>query len=69
MIFNKDLGFILFFCIVVVLSAFGLSLSCYNVVLFVILFRRFIYVRTIRIDKTDLISPKYQIIVLNILKN
>ena len=37
--------------------------------LFVVLLRRFIYVGTIQTDKTDLINPIYQIMVVSILKN
>ena len=44
------------FCVVFVLSAFGLSSICYDIVLFVVLLRRFISVRAIRTYKTDLIN-------------
>ena len=57
--FHKDLGFILLFCVVIVLSAFSLSLACYDVVLFVVLLQHFIYVDAIQTEKTDLISQRY----------
>ena len=50
------------FC-VVVLSTFGLSSACYDVVLFVILNWCFICVGAIQISKVNLISPIYQIMV------
>ena len=53
------------FCVVVVLSTFGLSSVSYDVVLL----PRFIYMRAIQINKIYLISKKYQIIVISILKN
>ena len=49
--------------------AFGLSSVCYYVVLFIVLWRRFICVKTIQISKTDLISQRYQIMIVNMLKN
>ena len=66
--FHKDLSFI-FFCFAVVLSIFGLSSACYDVVLCFILLRLFICVRVIQIYKTNLISQIYQIIVVSMLKN
>ena len=50
--FPKDLGFILFFYIVV-LSAFGLSSACYNVMLFVVLLQRFICMEVIQTGKQN----------------
>ena len=61
--FYKDLGFILFFRVVAVLlrclvcrhlmAKFGLSLTCYNVMLFVVLLRCFICVEAILKSKVD----------------
>ena len=48
---------------------FGLSSAYYIVVLFVILSRRFICVVAIQTGKADLISPRFQIMVISILKN
>ena len=56
------------FCIIILLSMFGLSSACYDVVLFVILLRCFICMRAIQIGKTNLIN-RYQIIVVSMLKN
>ena len=46
----------LLFCVIIVLLVFGLSSTCYDMILFIILLRRFIYVREIQIIKTDMIS-------------
>ena len=70
MIFPRRFEFYLvFFCIVFVLSMLGLLSAYYDIVLFIVLLRRFICVRVIQIDKADLISQRYQIIVVNMLKN
>ena len=62
---------------VIILSMFGLSsfyrrLVCHrfiDVVLFVVLLQRFICVGAIQTTKIDLTSRRYQIIVINMLKN
>ena len=46
----------------------GLSSTCYDVVLFVILLRCFICQEVIQIDKTNLINQRYQIMIVSILK-
>ena len=69
MIFPQKFKFYFVFCIVIVLSAFGLLSVYYDVVLFVILLWRFICVKVIRIGKTDLIRQRYQILVVSLLKN
>ena len=75
--FNEDLGFILFFVLssfyrylvcCCVIAVFGLSSTCYDMVLFVVLLRHFICVKA-QTSKTDLINRIYQIIVVSILKN
>ena len=48
---------------------FGLSSACYDVMLFVILLQCFICVGAIQTCKVDLISPRYQIMIVNMLKN
>ena len=50
------------------ITAFDLTSACYDLILFVVLLRRFIYVGAIQIDKIDLISQIYQIMVVSILK-
>ena len=52
--FYEDLGFILLFYVVFVLSAIGLSSVCYKIVLFIILLQRFIYVGAIQISKVNM---------------
>ena len=52
-----------------ILSMFGLLSAYYDVILFVILLQRFICVRTIQIDKIDMINQIYQIMIVSILKN
>ena len=47
----------------------GLLSAYYDIVLFIVLLRRFICVRVIRISKTDLISQRYQIMIIKMLKN
>ena len=49
------------------LLLFGLSLAFYDVVLFIILLRHFINMGAI--GKTDMISSRYQIMIVNMLKN
>ena len=49
--------------------AFGTSSTCYDTVLFVLLLRRFIYVGAIETGKADLISRRYQLMVVGVLKN
>ena len=61
--------FILFFCGVIVLSTFSLSLIYYNVMLFVVLLQCFVCVRVIKTGKEDLIDRRYQIMGVTILKN
>ena len=51
------------------IATFSLSSACYYVVLFVFLLQRFIFVLAIQKRKTDLINRKYQIMIINILKN
>ena len=48
---------------------FCLSSTYYDVVLFVILLKRFIYVGVIQTRKTNFISQIYQIMIVSILKN
>ena len=48
---------------------FGLSSTCYDMVLFVISLWHFICVGVIQIDKANLISRRHQIIVVTMLKN
>ena len=45
------------------------SQFCYDVLLFVVLLWRFIHVRAIQTSKIDLINQRYQILIVNILKN
>ena len=74
--FYENLGFILFFVLSFywhlvcryLITAFDLTSSCYDLMLFVVLLRRFICVGAIQIDKMDLISQIYQIMVVSILK-
>ena len=54
---------------VIVLSTFGLLSACYDVMLFVVLLRRFIFVGATQTSKADLISPRSQIMVVSMLKN
>ena len=73
------LGFTLFFFVLLssyqslvcrhLITTFGSSLACYDEVLFVVLLRRFICVRVIEIDKVDLISRIYEMMVVSMLKN
>ena len=51
------------------IAPFGSSFSCYDEVLFVVLLRRFICVGAIETGKTDLISQRYQMMVVSMLKN
>ena len=53
-------------CLIVVL---GLLLACYDLVLFIVLLRCFICMGVIQIGKADLISQKYQIMIISRLKN
>ena len=46
-----------------------MSSTCYNVVFFVVLLSRFIYVESIKGNKADSMSSKYHIMVNNMLKN
>ena len=48
-----------FFFVIIVLSTLGLSSACYEVVLFVVLLRRFIFVGAIQTGKVDLINLIY----------
>ena len=48
---------------------FDLSSTCYDVMFFVILLRRFIFVGAIQTSKTDSISQIYQIMVVDMLNN
>ena len=62
--------YLLFFYVVVVLSTFGLSSACYDMVLFIVLLWYFICAWAIQTDKADLISQIYQImVVVSILKS
>ena len=62
--------YILYFFYVVILSTFGLSSACYDIVLFIVLLRYFICAWAIQTDKADLISQIYQIMVIvSILKS
>ena len=66
--------FILFFCVVVVLSTFdlltfGLSSAYYKVMLIVVLLRRFICVGAVQTGKAYLINQIYQIMIVSMLKN
>ena len=49
--------------------AFSLSSACYDVVLFIVLLRHLICVGAIQTGKEDLIIPRYQIMVVSMLKN
>ena len=78
MVLSQIFKFYFAFCITIVLSTFGLSsfyrrlvcdLFCYDVVLFVILLRLFIRVRTIQTGNVDLINQRYQIMIISMLKN
>ena len=51
------------------IAAFGSSSACYDDVLFVVLLWRFICVGAIETDKADLISRRYEMIVVSMLKN
>ena len=51
------------------ITVFGLSSACYDVVFFVILLRRFISMGAIQTGKADSISQRYQIIVISMLNN
>ena len=53
----------------IVLWAFGLLLACYDVMLFVVLLRHFIFIGATQTSKADLISPRSQIMVVGMLKN
>ena len=55
--------FYLVFCVVFVLSAFDLSLTCYDVVLFVILLQYFICMKTIQ--TADLIGRIYKMMIVS----
>ena len=48
---------------------FDLLLTCYDIIFFIVLLRRFIFMEAIHIDKTDLINQRYQNMIVNILKN
>ena len=48
---------------------FGFSSTCYDMMLFVVLLRRFICVGAIQTGKVNSISQRYQIIVITALKN
>ena len=48
---------------------FDLSSVCYDVVFFIVLLRPLYLLGIIQIDKTDLISQRYQIIVIRMFKN
>ena len=77
MVIPRRFMFDIIFCVVVVLSTFCLSLfyRCLvcrrfiDVMLFGVLLRNFIYVRAIQTDNVDLISRKYQIMVISVLNN
>ena len=60
---------VFFLCCLCLIVAFGLSSICYDVILFIVLLLCFICIRTIQTCKTDLISRRYQIMVVNMLKN
>ena len=49
--------------------SFDLSSTCYDVIFFVVLMQRFIYVRAIQTSIVNSIDQKYQIMIVNILKN
>ena len=51
------------------LSSFGLLSACYDVLLFIISLRHFICIGAIMTNKVNLISPRYQIMVVGMLKN
>ena len=73
MVFPRIFRFYFVFCVVVLsifgFSSFGLSSACYDVVLFVVLLQCFICVGVIQTSKANLISRRYQIMVVNMLKN
>ena len=69
MVLPRRVRFYFVFYVVFILSMFGLSLACYDVVLFVVLLRHFICVRVIQTNKVDLISQRYQFMVISILQN
>ena len=74
LLFYELLGFILFFvmqssyrrlvyrCLIVI---FCLSSACYDVVLFVVLLQRFIFLEPIQTNTTDMISRIYQIMIVS----
>ena len=63
------MSYLVFSCCHCLIAVLGLLLACYDLVLFIVLLRRFICVRVIQIGKTDLISQKYQIMIVSRLKN
>ena len=77
MVIPRRFRFNLIFCVVVVLSTFCLllfyqHLVCrrfIDVMLFVVLLRNFIYVRVIQTGNVDLISRRYQNMVISLLNN
>ena len=70
MVLSMKIYILYFFYVVVILSAFGLSSACYDIVLFIVLLRYFICAWAIQTDKADLISQIYQImVVVSILKS
>ena len=48
---------------------FDLSSICYDMMVFVVLLRRFIFMEAIQTCEIDLISQIYQIMIVNMLKN
>ena len=69
MVIPRRFRFYFVFCVVVVLSTFGLSSTCYDMMLFVDLLWCFIRMRVIQIGNVDLISRIYQLMVVDMLKN
>ena len=59
----------MFFVLSLFYQRFGLSSAYYDMVLFVVLLQRFVYVGVIQTGKVDLISQIYQIMVVGMLKN
>ena len=51
------------------IASFGLSLACYDIMLFIILLQRFICKVTIHTSKVNLISRIYQIMTVSKLNN
>ena len=67
MVIPRKFRFYFVFCVIDVISMFGLSSTYYNVVLFVVLMQRFIHVMTGKIDLILKISNYGHRYVLHIL--